>query len=174
MGFQSRYENKYQTGGLQHLFASHIRCEVEEETFSRYYKFSIVRNPWDKAVSQFHYMQKREDLRDYIGMDKGGSFKKYLELTQKRVHVQWDKQHRFLVSDHGELMVDFVGRFENFNKDVRKVLSQLSLFALQIPHMHRSRRRPYQEYYDGESREFVASIYHTDIDLFGYSFEGEG
>ena len=62
MGFVSKYRNKYQTGGLQHLQASQIIREVGEDIFSHYFKFSIVRNPWDKAVSQFTYMKQRDDF----------------------------------------------------------------------------------------------------------------
>ncbi len=44
MGFVSKYTNKYQTGGLQHLFASHIRNEVGDRIFKEYYKFAFTRN----------------------------------------------------------------------------------------------------------------------------------
>ena len=45
MGFVNRFENKYQTGGLQHLLAWQVREEVGSDVFSDYYKFSFVRNP---------------------------------------------------------------------------------------------------------------------------------
>ena len=118
MGFVTEYNNKYQTGGLQHLFANQIRQEVGDDVFCRYFKFAIVRNPWDKAVSQYLYMKKRMDLRDFIGMSEGDSFKKYLSLIQKRLHVQWESQHKFLYDANKKLMVDFVGRFENYKNEL--------------------------------------------------------
>ena len=60
--------NKYQTWGLQHLLASQIQKEVGDEIFEIFFKFTIVRNPWDKVVSQYIYMKKRKDLREFIGM----------------------------------------------------------------------------------------------------------
>ena len=50
------FPSKYQTGGLQHLMASHIIEEVGEDIFKEYFKFSFVRNPWDKMVSQFNFL----------------------------------------------------------------------------------------------------------------------
>ena len=95
MGFISKFHNKYQTGGLQHLLAIQIREEVGSDIFNQYFKFTIVRNPWDKAVSQFFYMRQRPDLREYLEMKENDPFKTYLQLTGKKLHVQWEKQYKF-------------------------------------------------------------------------------
>ena len=97
MGFVKPHYNKYQTGGLQHLLAKQVQAEVGDTVFSSYYKFSISRNPWDKAVSQFCFMQRRKDLRDFVGMDERDTFEKYLELIQKKEHVQWKNQLDFIL-----------------------------------------------------------------------------
>ena len=177
MGFVTEYNNKYQTGGLQHLFANQIRQEVGDDVFCRYFKFAIVRNPWDKAVSQYLYMKKRMDLRDFIGMSEGDSFKKYLSLIQKRLHVQWESQHKFLYDANKKLMVDFVGRFENYKNETYKILDKLkirsSIFGIRIkriPHENKSRRSHYTEYYDTESKEIVHNLYKKDIEFFDYTF----
>jgi hypothetical protein len=170
MGFISKYENKYQTGGLQHLYAEQIRNEVGQDIFNEYFKFSFVRNPWDKAVSQFSYMKKREDLREYIGMDENDTFKKYLELICVKPHVQWSPQFKFITDSSGQAMVDFVGKFENFEQDALDVMRKLGLSVQKIPHTNKSEHRPYSEYYDSESIEMVRSIYQVDIEMFNYSF----
>lgn len=92
MGFISRYRNRYQTGGVQHLLARQIREEVGAEVFESYFKFTFVRNPWDKAVSQFASMRDRADLRELIGMASDASLSEYLQLTERHGHVQWERQ----------------------------------------------------------------------------------
>ena len=172
MGFVDKFHNKYQTGGLQHLLASQIRTEVGSQTFADYYKFSIVRNPWDKAVSQFSSMDTREDLRDFIGMEQGASFKKYIELISRKRHVQWAPQVNFLRGENGDPLVDYVGRFERFAESVFHVLDAIGISAKPIPHENASRRGPYQQYYDSESIEMIAGLYAADIEAFGYQFAG--
>jgi hypothetical protein len=170
MGFIDKYNNKYQTGGLQHLAAFQIREEVGYSVFSDYFKFAIVRNPWDKAVSQFFYIKKRKDLMKYIGLKEKDSFKKYLEKIQKKLHVQWDKQVRFLVDGDGQKIVDFIGRFENYSADANFILTRLGLSGVEIPHRKRGERGGYHEYYDDESMEIVAHLYKEDIEFLNYSF----
>ncbi len=108
MGFIDPYHNKYQTGGLQHLLASQIQKEVGDDIFKIFFKFTIVCNPWDKIVSQFIYMKKRKNLREFVGMREDDDLKKYLSLIKKRKHVQWEHQYRFFLDDNGEQLVDYI------------------------------------------------------------------
>jgi hypothetical protein len=168
MGFKDKYHNKYQTGGLQHLHADQIKSEVGSEIFNGYFKFSIVRNPWDKAVSQFRYMAKRDDLREYLGMKPNDCFKRYLELISKKTHVQWEPQVRFVLDDAGNSMVDYIGRFESFTESVGTVMNRIGLDVSKIPHANKSRRSATQDEYDSESREIVGTLYAEDVKAFGY------
>jgi hypothetical protein len=155
---------------LQHLLATQIRAEVGAEVFADFYKFSIVRNPWDKAVSQFSSMANRDDLRDFIGMKNGDGFKTYIDLISRRRHVQWEPQVNFLRDSNGELLVDHIGRFETFSESVHHVLKVIGITVNAIPHENATYRGPYPGYYDDESREMIASLYAADIEAFGYSF----
>lgn len=177
MGFTSKYSNKYQTGGLQHLLASQVKKEVGDNTFDNYFKFTIVRNPWDKAISQYTYMKKREDLRSFIGMKKDDCFKKYLSLISTKNHVQWENQSKFILDMNQNIMVDYIGRFETFEHDVYEILHKIKMRSnilgikiIKIPHRNKSDRSHYREYYDRESQEIVNYLYKQDIELFDYSF----
>lgn len=174
MGMVRPGRNKYQAGGLQHLLAEQVRREVGNELFESCFKFAMVRNPWDRAVSQFVYMKQRSDLRRLIGLNRFSSFKTYLSRLHRFDHVQWMPQWRFLLDDNGDMLVDFVGRFEDFETDVRKALAQLNITCGTLPHEMRGKRDHYSRYYDDESRKLVAIMYAQDIELFGYSFESAG
>ena len=170
MGFIDNYHNRYQTGGLQHLLSRQIRVEVGDDIFTNYYKFSFVRNPWDKAVSQYCYMSKRQDLRDFIGMKSNDSFKKYLDLIKLKKHVQWEPQTSFLKDHNGELLVDYIGRFETLHNDTALIFSHLGIKNNELPHIGKSVRRHYSEYYDNESVEMIEEMYSEDIYEYRYSY----
>ena len=172
-GFISKYHNKYQTGGLQHLLASQVRQEVGAKIFEEFYKFTFIRNPWDRIVSQFAYMQQRPDLMEYIGMNIDTEFKSYLGLIQQKEHVQWMPQYKFILDDEGTLLVDQIGRLESFETDFSSILAALKLDqSEEAAHLNRSNRKSLNEYYsDREAVEMVADIYAKDIELFGYCFD---
>jgi len=169
-GHVDAMSNKYQTGGLQHLLAHQIRTEVGADIFDAYWRFSIVRNPWDKAVSQYSFIHRRPDLLDWIGMGPDDGFKRYLELTARTAHVQWEPQVNFLRDDNGEWLVTDIGRFEQFEAFFRTALDRLGIAAEAIPHEKRGLRGHYARYYDDESREMIAQRYADDIAAFGYRF----
>jgi len=84
--------NKYQTGGLQHLMAKHIKLEVPSDIFNSYFKFTVIRNPWDQAVSHFCYtQQKRPDLLKLLNLSQNSSFQEYLHKISEKNHVQWEE-----------------------------------------------------------------------------------
>jgi hypothetical protein len=169
MGFVESMQNKYQTGGLQHLLARQIRQEVGHETFANYFKFAFVRNPWDRAASQFSYtMQSRPDLRQFASIGENASFEEYLDRIGRTKHVQWEKQVEFVHDETGQLLVDYVGRFESFERDVRDVLSRLGITTASIPHANRSDRARFPKY-TTEARDRITEMYKADIAAFGYS-----
>ena len=171
-GFVDDYHNKYQTGGLQHLTARFVLKEVGDKVFNEYYKFSVIRNPWDKAVSQYRYMlEKREDLMVFIGMTKKTTFKEYLHLISKKPHVQWMSQTDFLVDVKGEYLINNIIRFENLQSDFQTVGEQLGLESITLPHWNKSRRQSYHSYYDDESIQMVGKLYESDIERFSYSYD---
>lgn len=172
-GFTSKYYNKYQTGGLQHLLASQVRLEVGLDIFNSFYKFTIVRNPWNRTVSQFAYMQARPDLMDFIGMQPETEFKTYLGLIQKKQHVQWMPQTDFILDQDGTLLVDRIGYLESIKKDSSEIFDIIGTCAERnkIFHANRSQRKTLDHYYDQESIEIVSEIYSRDINYLKYSFD---
>ena len=132
-----------------------------QQVWEAYFKFSFVRNPWDRLVS--HYFFER-DLKKRIPADC--DFGQFLSRWGKE-RSTWNQ----LVWFEGRLAeFNFVGRFETLNEDFRYICDQLGIDR-SLPHDFRMEREHYSVYYDRNTRKQVAKLAKADIKVFGYTFE---
>ena len=164
----------------QHDDAPTIRSSLPPETWAGYFKFSITRNPWDRALSYF-FWDKRQDaslappkrLHHSLGVpydDLTPVKRQFAEFIKSRTLQNND---RFYVDDE-RLCVDFVIRYEQLDDDAREVCARIGLASVQIPRLKagiRKDKRHYTEYYDKDTRDIVAELHRNDLQLFNYRFE---
>ena len=181
--------------GLRHISARRALKKVENP--DDYFKFAFVRNPWDRLVSWYtmidearkgvadgtaepktRRLSKKNNLFKYV-MRCGPTFDEFVKNCTEK---QWMgngyysftfNQLRYLTDKNGEVLVDFIGRFENFAQDISHVFDMLGLEAsqLEIPHENRSAHSHYSEMYTPETREIVRKRFLRDVEFFGYEFE---
>jgi hypothetical protein len=163
----------------QHVDAPTIKSREPAEVWNGYFKFSIARNPWDRALSYFFWDHRRDaslapPRRFYhrLGVpydDFGPVKRKFAEFIKSRT---LENNDRFYVIDD-TLCVDFVIRYERLEEDSREVCARIGLSSLEIPRLKtgiRKKERPYTDYYDGVTRDIVAELHRNDIRLFDYRF----
>ena len=78
-------------------------------------------------------------------------------------------QHKFIVDRAGNLIVDFLGRFESIDKDFGGVRQRLRA-PVELRHLLRSQRGHYRDYYSPDLADIVGERYSEDIARFGYTF----
>ena len=139
-----------------------------DEDFKSYFKFTLVRNPWDilisKYVSGWYSLKGRGPS---IGYKSGKTLKYFLDHYESAPHEHGDS----LLSYFDPKQMDFIARFENRNKDLKYISNKIGFNidtnTKQRDHGH---KKHYTEYYDDETREIVAKKYAKDIEYFGYKF----
>jgi len=157
---------------LQHLDSVGIKRRYPWKIWEDYFKFSFVRNPWDREVSFYHYIiQKREDILKRSDLTRNLTFLDYLREDPMRNEINYACcQIDHITDAEGNLMVDFIGKFENFQNDINVVFAKIGLSHQVLPINNKSEHDDYVEYYSEESKQIVAERFKKDIKYFGYKF----
>ncbi len=152
-----------------------------KKSFNEYYKFTFVRNPWDRLLSAYNFLKKGgmnhmdQEFCDDI-LSSYDTFEQFVMewVTHENVEswVHFIPQYHYIYDGNMNLVVDFVGRFENFNDDFEKVRIKLGT-GIPLKHLNKTKdkkEKSYREAYTPKMAEKVAEVYKEDIELFGYVF----
>lgn len=169
--------------------------EQLQTDYKEWFKFSVVRNPYDRVVSVYvdKCLQNPVDrinrgetklqtcqqiilkaLKKPQRLDQFASvtFEDFISVLPEILFKDWHfiPQSPFLVNEKGEIVADKVARFENFDEEVKEILTKLGFEVSQVPHKNKTIRRHYKEYYNDTTRSVVARLYKDDIVNFNYAF----
>lgn len=145
-----------------HMPAKRIRWRLGKKAWDRYFKFTVERNPWDKAVSSYFWARRHrqhkipfEDwIQSGVKFRGGASFGMY--------------------SIDGEVAVDHIMRFENLHEDLADVLNNLGVENSPELPQAKTGFRPsgvdYHEIHNSVTRDFIARSCAREIALMGYEF----
>ena len=160
-----------------HLPAQEIRKILGEELWARIFTFTIIRNPWDRMVSMFHYMKKQGDLptrltfRDYVLQFNAP--RHLLKGQLHSYHAFYYGLLEYIVDSNDNIIVDYIGRYENRTEDIRIIADKIGCQDLGNLHLQETERshKHYSQYYDDETKDVISTVFTRDIERFGYSFE---
>lgn len=155
--------NDDKTGVYTNGTSWRIKRNLEKE-WDKYFKFAFIRNPWDRMVSCWKNRAiKYEDF---------GKFLKDYPYPQRNHNLIWHTlpQLKHMTDLNGNNMMNFVGKFENLDEDLNTICEKVGIDYSPLPHINKSKHKPYWEYYTNEQRLFVESIYMKEIKLYNYEF----
>jgi hypothetical protein len=132
--------------------------------------FTVVRNPWSRAVSSWKWCMQEKGLAPC-------SFEEFLRMPlegmteQQRFHTL--PQYRHVVDEHGRIdHLAHVGRLENLPATGDWLADTLGLPRPGVlPHLKRSGNDDYTRHYTPVTRELVARTFRRDFELFGYPLD---
>jgi len=158
----------------KYVFRAHddiraARKRMPVELFERYFKFTFVRNPWDRLVSEYEFLLRKTEHGRHEKVRNLGGFRQFIEMQIPRGDAY---QLNMMCDKQGNVLLDFIGKMENLRDDWKTVCTRTGIPHRELQRKNASERSCYQDYYDTESRQLVARHWAREIELFGYSFDG--
>lgn len=152
-------------------FHGHIRARdllkyIDRDIWDSYFKFCIVRSPWDRVAS-LHYYRARDGKRLTLKDSK---------VTQDKVLKRFNDQGWGLYTINDEIVVDMCCRFENLTDELEKARLKIGLpEPLELPNAKGTFRKKKGKVSQAElfSQEDIAKIrkyFRKEIETFGYDF----
>ena len=176
-----------------------MREVTDNEIKDDYFKFTFIRNPFDRLVSAYVHFELKiprdgETINNVGGLPSSPiSFDNFIKnkiVDENGVptNEHWSFQHDSVMTVDGEEFVNFVGKYENLDEDWKYVAKRLSLQE-DLPHYKPGtytnyklsenrdlignrplKEKDYRQYYSDELVEIVSNIYKKDLEVFGYEF----
>lgn len=166
------------TRGEHHGFQHARWRDIHPSVSSRLTAVGIVRNPWDRVVSRWKFLQTALAQGKENPALAPATFEAFLEERHvygaepyywHRVIRGWYPQADYVTDADGAVRVKLL-RFERMSEEAPQ------FFGLSGPLRRRNRSRTglgsYRDYYDDRTRQIVADWYAKDIALFGFDFDG--
>jgi hypothetical protein len=154
----------------KHATARWARLKLPNGMFDAYCKFTVVRNPFDRAVSFYHYVKQETTHHSHRHVGNA-TFMDYLKYLYGR-DGRRDPTQRYRVTDrNGKLLCNRILKFEHLNSDFAELCRELKLpGSVTLPHTNATARKPWCEYYDDpRTRALLVDTFADDFEMFGYS-----
>ena len=155
---------------LQHLKACELQEKIGDQVFNDYFKFTFVRNPFSKCLSEYFWENESLNFNDWVKLKLGDLINQSENNTRIMRQKHNLEQYKFIYDTSDNCLVDFIGRFEKLQEDFNIVCDKIGIPRQKLPHTNKSKHKHYTEYYDDETRQIVAEKYAKDIEYFGYEF----
>ena len=171
--------------GLGHININWYKKHLSEESFENYFKFTFVRNPWDRVVSAYSYLLQGGhgcEYNKYITekyLKNYNSFEKFVlslkdpvrarELKSESNHFR--PQYVYICNNKYTIMVDYIAKVENIQTDFEYIADKLKIPNASLPFENKSNHKDYRDMYTSEEMiNIVSDLYYNDIKFLKYKF----
>jgi hypothetical protein len=157
---------------LHHLTAFELKKELFY-IFDIYYKFSIIRNPYDRLLSEYYWTpiqgvgyKSNQTKADFITYVSNVVNKK---LYFKNIYNDhFIPQYLFLYNNNNKLLIDEIFRYEDLEWTVNYLKKKLNINN-NFPFLNKSLNNIEKTDWNHRQKERIYNIYQKDFILFNYS-----
>lgn len=145
---------------------------VDQAQIETYFVFTLVRNPWDRMVSYYHWLREQAFDHPAVRLAKQLDFSSFLNDPVNVAASRGDTSSHYLYDQNGVDRCNLYLRLEHLPKDLPPLEAALGIKLPLIPRENQSKRSSdFRPYYNAQDVRLIARIYAPDIAKFGYQFD---
>ena len=147
-------------------FSPHMVANFAKQQFpdawNSYFKFAVVRNPWEVCASAYAMRVAHGKQRD----------RGFSELVRSPRFAAWAERWRNIFTIDGRIAVDEVVRYEDLTSSLERVRLRIGLpEPLALPRAKSGyRKEHYREMVNERDAAVIAKLFAPEIEMFGYKY----
>lgn len=153
----------------KHSSLADIDGLVSAEALAAAYTFTLVRNPWDRMVSYYHWLREQAFDHRAVHLAKATDFAGFLGASETQAALRGHPARQYMTAADGREHCQLFIRLEHLEADAAPLWAHLG-FALEVAQVNVSERGHYRDYYGTREAAIVADCAAEDIARFGYRF----
>ena len=155
----------------KHSTLADIDGLVSRDEMAGMFCFTLVRNPWDRMVSYYHWLRDQRFDHPAVALAQVHDFHGFLRQPPVQGAIRAQPYGRYVTDAEGVERADLFLRLEHLEADLAPLEAHLGFRIGPVPHVNTSNRdRDWRPYYGDSEAEIVAKLCETDIKRFGYAF----
>lgn len=155
----------------KHSTLADIDGLISVEALSDLFAFTLVRNPWDRVVSYYHWLRAQRFNHPMVQLAKAKGFEAFVLDAMVQASLRAHPAGRYMTRADGVEQCAVFIRLEHLDTDAAALWDHLG-FRLAMPVENVSTRgRDYRAYYSDASRDAVARACAADVARFDYAFD---
>ena len=153
------YDTKVVRKKYPHDSCSTTRKYCGDEVWFTFYKFAVIRNPYERMVSYYHF-HKSPQYR-FPALAKKYSFSDWLRRGL-------DNNLKKTQSDYLDVEINQIATFDTLQDDFNLFCDLIKIPSYTLPKYNVSKHEHWETYYSDDDKKIVYEIFQEDFDRFGF------
>ncbi|PKP73744.1 MAG: Type II secretory pathway, pullulanase PulA [Alphaproteobacteria bacterium HGW-Alphaproteobacteria-6] len=156
----------------KHSTLADIRGLATDVEIAGFFTFTLVRNPWDRMVSYYHWLRTQGFAHPAVALARGNDFSSFLNAPETRAAFATHPYPSYVTTAEGHERCDLYLRLEHLAEDKGPLEAHLG-FRLTPPARANAtdRARDWRGYFSDRDAAVLAETCAADIARFGYRFD---
>jgi Sulfotransferase family len=173
---KGRLEGLKPAGRLwKHSTLADVVGVVTAEEVATFFTVTLVRNPWDRMVSYYHWLRVQGFAHPAVGLAKSHDFSGFLHHPQTQVSIRLWPYGAYMRDAMGAERARSYVRLEHLEADIAQFEAHLGFRLSPLQRVNASARpRDWRVAYTDADAALVGELCAEDIARFGYGFDDGG
>ena len=156
----------------KHSTLADIAGLVSPVEMADFFTLTLVRNPWDRMVSYYHWLRVQGFAHPAVGLAKAKDFSGFLNHPQTQTSLQLWPYSAYMRDGAGTERCSLYARLEHLDTDLAPFEAHLGFRLAPLPQANPSdRAQDWRGYYSDVDAALIGDMCAADCARFGYGFD---